>query len=77
MWDLVEDTAKQTLVDNALAVIPNSILNMFKGRAPDMAIIGSPEEKARLASDRAVAAETMGLDVKNIQPKNGSRAGSG
>ena len=69
MWDLVEDTAKQTLVDNALAVIPNSILNMFQGRAPDMAIIGSPEEKARLASDRAVAAETMGLDVKNIQPK--------
>jgi len=69
MWDLVEDTAKQTLVDNTLAVIPNSILNMFQGRAPDMAIIGSPEEKARLASDRAVAAETMGLDVKNIQPK--------
>ena len=26
MWDLVEDTAKQTLVDNALAVIPNFVL---------------------------------------------------
>lgn len=66
--ELAEDSFKQQLVDNVLNIVPDSIMRMFQGTDFELNVVGSPEDRAKVAKDRAFVADNLGLDVKNIQP---------